>query len=236
MVPEPDVRPGDKVKVTAHVYATGAAAEAGRLKVTADGGTRAAPDCELSAHACDLGDVTTQGRLIPVELSVPAKAAGTLRVTTAVSARTAPAKTVVHLLTVAKKDGATPSPSGPGATSAPSAPASPPSSAPPATTPYSTLPSGIPQTPLSSAPVPESADDPQLPPIVADASPTAQPLTAPQTVAANNPDTANTETLARVQAIWLGVLLALFATLSLQLKRRSLRGAHRRTGRGGFAR
>lgn len=233
-VPDPVVRPGEEVKAVAHVYATGAKAEAGRLKVTATRGVKAAPDCALSSGACDLGDVTAEGELIPVELSVSEKAEpGTLRITTAVSSRTAPAKTVVHLLTIGKKDAATPSASAPAPTGAPTA--SPPSAQPgTTTTPYSALPS----TPLpqpSASDTPSLPGDQQLPPIVADTSPTAQPLSTSRNVAAIHPGSPDAaDTLVRLHAVWLGVLLAFFAAFALRL-RRSAPGAHRRT-RGRFAR
>ncbi|WP_344239357.1 hypothetical protein [Actinocorallia libanotica] len=245
VVPEPTVRPGDKVKANAHVYATGPVAKGGRLKVTADGGVGAAPACGSAARGCDLGDITAEGELIPVELSVPAKAKpGTLRVTTAVSAQSAPAKTVVHLLTVAEKDmpapSATPTPSTSATPSTPSTAAAPPAvppAGPPAASPHSALPSGVPQAALPTA-SPSDGTDGGLPPIVADASPTARPLDAPQNVAAIRSDVPgpDTDAIVRAQAVWLGVLLALFTALAVRLRRQPFRGAHRRTSRGKFAR
>ncbi|WP_344457760.1 hypothetical protein [Actinocorallia aurantiaca] len=242
-VPDPVVRPGDEVKATAHVYAAGAVAKAAKLKVTASDGAEVSPTCTLAAGTCSLGDVTSQGDFVPVTLSVPATAApGPLRVTTSVSARSAAAKTVVHLLTIEKKSApapatSTPSTSTPDTTSpapaAPSAeqPAQPP--VPPGTTPpYSALPSDTSQATLPNGSSPESTDG-QLP-VVVDSS--AQPLNPTQNVAAIRPGPADdADGLIRVQAVWLGMLLALFGALFVQLKR-PVRGTHRRLTRGRFAR
>lgn len=228
-IADPTVHPGDKVNATARVYTTGATAKAGRLKVTASRGAAVSPSCTLTAGSCDLGDVTSEGDLVPLELSVPARTApGPLRITTAVSSRTAPAKTVVHFLTVAPK--ATTSPSVP-------APASPQSSTPPvaAPTPQSVLPSAeLPQDPASTA---QPSADAQLPPIIADTSPTPRPLALPQNVAALHPAPSDdTDVLIRLQTVWLGILLAFSTALSLRLRHSAAPGAHRRTSRGRFTR
>ncbi|MEO3781850.1 hypothetical protein ABGB12_00845 [Actinocorallia sp. B10E7] len=242
-IPESAVLPGDKVKATAHVYAAGAVAKAAKLKVTASGGVKVAPTCTLASDTCNLGDVTAQGDFVPVELSVPATAApGSLRVTAAVSARSAAPKTVVQLLTIAKKGTATPSASAPGtstptASPVPSATPAPQASAPPgpAATPYSVLPSTAPQTALPGDSPPDN-NSAQLPLVVAGPSSASQPLSASQNVAAIRPGgTDDMDRLARVQAIWLSMLLTLFAALFIQLKR-PVRGAHRRLTRGRFAR
>lgn len=246
-VPDPVVRPGDEVKATAHVYAAGAVAKAAKLKVTASDGAEVSPTCTLAAGTCNLGDVNSQGDFVPVTLSVPTTTSpGSLRVTTSVSARSAAAKTVVHLLTVEKKSAAAPTTSTPStstsdtASPAPSTPAAEQpaqQSAPPGTTtpPYSALPSDTSQTTLPDGSSPESTDD-QLPVVVADSSSTAQPLNPAQNVAAIQPGPADdTDRLIRVQAVWLGMLLALFGALFIQLKR-PVRGAHRRLTRGRFAR
>ena len=245
-VPDPVVRPGDEVKATAHVYSAGAVAKAAKLKVTASDGATVSPTCTLAAGTCSLGDVTSQGDFVPVTLSVPATAApGSLRVTTSVSARSAAAKTVVHLLTVEKKSAAAPATSAPStstpgttspAPSTPAAPAAPSSEQPPpvtTTSPYSALPSDTSQTTLPNGSSPESTDG-QLP-LVVDSTP-AQSLNPAQNVAAIRPGPADdADRLIRVQAVWLGMLLALFGALFVQLKR-PVRGTHRRLTRGRFAR
>jgi len=71
--------------------------------------------------------------------------------------------------------------------------------------------------------------------VVADPSSTAQPLDPAQNVAAIQPGPAGTDGIVRVQAVWLGMLLALVGALFIQLKR-PVRGTHRRLTRGRFAR
>lgn len=226
-VPRSAARPGDKVKASVHVYATGAVAKAGKLTVTATGGVTVSPTCTLSSGTCNLGDVTAAGDLVPVTLSVPANAAaGSVNVTAAVSARAAASKTSVQVLTVAAQATATATPSAtpsaaPGTTSVP-----------PLSSPYSALPPNTPQS------IPSSTTDGGLPPIVAGASaPPVQLLDASQNVAAIRPGLPDGEldTLVRVQAVWLGGLLVLFGTLFLRLKR-PVTGAHRRRPKGLFAR
>ena len=202
-------------------------AKAGTLAVTATGGVGVAPACSLASGACALGDVTAEGEFVTVRLSVPAAASpGSVRVTTVVSARGISPRTAVHLLDIKKSTASpgTPTSGTPTPSASSPVPSAPSSSAPqpaPGTTPYTSIPYDVPQASPSN--VPTAA---QLPPIVAD---TPQPMPSSQNVAALRPASdRDHDFLVRIQAIWLGILLALFIALSLHL-RRPAPGAHRRS-------
>ncbi|MCD0452753.1 hypothetical protein LO762_26745 [Actinocorallia sp. API 0066] len=244
-LPQATLAPGDQVTATVHVYATEAVARAARLALSATGGVELSPTCTLAAGACNLGDVTAAGDFVPVRLTVPATAAaGQVRLTTTASATGAADRTVVHLLTVAPK--ASPSPSAPATPSStptptPSQPPStPPPVVPPAVVPPVTVTPFVPPADAGGAPpgALPPADPTEGFPQVLDST-TRQPYT--MSVSTIRPDTSADPvltSLVRAQAVWLGVLFAVVGLLFARARRTPAvaRGAHRRPGRGRFAR